>query len=114
MALKRPNKIIAPNNAITREVSRSPHFVSLYANDVEVLTTVWDVRLLLGEITSTPSAQTKALKVNQIAELRLSPQIAKRLVAIISDQLEEYEKEFGTIPQPVSSGNTSGTKAIPS
>ena len=85
---------------ITREMSKSAEFVSLYANDVQVQTTQWDVRLVLGEISDPPSSESPTLKIQQLGELRISPQLAKRLTLIMLDQIKVYEENFGEIPGP--------------
>lgn len=87
---------------IVREVRRSPNFVSLYANDVQVQTTPWDVRLILGEIGIEETDGRQVVHVQQTAELRMSLQLAKRLILIITEQLVGYEENFGPIPQPKS------------
>ncbi len=90
----------AHNEPITRETSKSAEFVSLYANDVQVQTTPWDMRLLLGEISDPPSPESPTLKIQQLGELRISPQLAKRLTLIMLDQIKVYEESFGEIPGP--------------
>src|SRR5687768_6528953 len=72
---------------LKREDTVSPNFFSVYANDVSVQTTPWDIRLLLGEL-SLPTDQDRVVRVKQIGELRLSPQLAKRVIMIIAEQLK--------------------------
>ena len=81
---------------LTREVVRSPEFVSIYSNDVQVWTSPWDLRLILGELSDQPTPGT--VIVNQLAELRMSPQLAKKLTMIMIQQLKAYEADFGEIP----------------
>ena len=95
---KPPGADKAETPALTRVVRRSPTFVSLYANDVQVQTSVWDVRLLLGEISI--EEDKKVANVYQTGEVRMSPQLAKRLIAIIVQQLKGYEEKLGPIPIP--------------
>jgi len=85
---------------VNRNLIVSPTFVSLYANDVQVQTTPWDIRLILGEIHGVPTVESPNVTVRQIAELRLSPQLTKKVVAILIGQLRTYETNFGTIPVP--------------
>ncbi len=81
-----------------RVVSRSPTFVSLYTNDVQVMTSPWDLRMILGEL-GDPVFPT-SVQVLQLGEIRMSPQIAKKLTMILIDQLRKYEQFYGVIPSP--------------
>jgi len=81
-----------------RVVIKSPSYASLYTNDVQVMTSPWDLRLVLGEIGDQPTGQS--INVTQLAELRMSPQFAKRLTLILLQQLRAYEELFGNIPGP--------------
>jgi hypothetical protein len=85
---------------ITRENIPSPAFFSIYSNDIQVQTTPWDLRLTLGEIVAAPTPDKPVLTIKQLGELRISPQLAKRLAAIISGQIKAYEENFGQIPAP--------------
>jgi hypothetical protein len=83
---------------VGRELSRSPSFVSLYANDVQIHTSPWDMRLVFGEIGETSGAPNSSIQINQVGELRISPQLAKKLAVIIDTQIQSYEQTFGQIP----------------
>lgn len=85
---------------LNRAVERSPSFASLYANDLQVQVTPWDVRLILGEIASVPTSEDQTVLIREVGELRLSPQLAKRLTLILIEQLRHYEDRFGQIPIP--------------
>jgi hypothetical protein len=39
-------------------------------------------------------------QIKLIGELRMSPQLAKRLALILIEQLKRYEQQFGEIPGP--------------
>src|SRR5690242_11723065 len=80
---------------LQRRNIRSPQFFSVYANDVQLQTTPWDMRFTLGEVID---EENGILGVNQLGELRMSPQLAKRLAAIMAEQLKAYEMRFGEIP----------------
>lgn len=85
---------------LNRVVTNAPGFVSLYANDVQVQITPWDVRLTLGQIGDVASDGEVKISVQQIADVRLSPQLAKKLTIILLGQLQAYEERLGPIPQP--------------
>src|SRR5271157_5183875 len=85
---------------IRRENVKSPEFVSIYANDVQVQMSPWDMRLVLGELGDLRTADRQIVTIRQLAELRISPQLAKRLTTIMIVQLKIYEERFGHIPEP--------------
>jgi hypothetical protein len=85
---------------VNRQEVTSPTFVSIYANDISVQVSPWDVRLILGEIFQGPSDENPNVIVRQLGEVRVSPQLAKRVVSILIEQLRGYENRFGPIPQP--------------
>ena len=86
-------------NTTKRVEHPSPNFTSLYVNDVHVMITPWDFRLRLGQLESVDSEKNEAV-VTVLADLRLSPQHTKKLVQILTKQLEAYEAQLGSIPQP--------------
>jgi hypothetical protein len=95
-----PSPIIRAN--VSREVTLVPNAFSVYANDVQLQTTPWDIRLVFGVIASLPSEPTPVTTVgiNQLGEVRLSPQLAKKLTMVLFEQLKAYETQFGGIPLP--------------
>jgi hypothetical protein len=83
---------------VNRLHEKSPDYFSVYANDVQLQTTPWDVRLILGVITTLPTEETSEITVMQIGDLRMSPQLAKKMTILIFQQLKVYEARFGEIP----------------
>lgn len=82
-----------------RDLTKSPDYFSIYANDFQVQTGPWDVRLVFGEIgDSSTEGGIPAMSVRQLGEMRMSPQIAKKLTMILIEQLRTYENRFGEIP----------------
>ena len=95
MAVPTQPKINLHNTADFREA---------YANSVQIHVTVWDFLLTFGRI----QQQTPELvEVNNFQNVYLSPQQAKALLMILSQNVENYEKAFGEIkldPQMVPGG----------
>jgi len=90
---------LVPLGEIQRKVERSPGFFSVYANDVQFFVSQWDMRLVLGQLGDPELAgNVPMINIEQIGEVRLSLQIAKKLVAMLSDHISIYEKTFGPIP----------------
>src|SRR6185312_1235219 len=81
-----------------RDLSRKEGFVSIYANDVQVQTSPWDLRLILGEIGDESADPIPTLRINKIGEVRMSPQFAKKVAQMMVEQLAAYERMFGKIP----------------
>ena len=96
----RPSSAPGAEAEIKREVQKSSAFVSVYANDVQVQTTPWDLRFVFGEVSGPVSPENMAFNVIQLAEVRVSPQLAKRLMLIMAQQIQGYEERIGQIPQP--------------
>jgi len=105
---KKPVSIIPDQDGFVRAnkgrtVERAADFASLYANDVQVQTSPWDVRLVFGQIDSlprTPDQAAEAVAVKLVGEVRLSPQLAKRVTMILVEHLHSYESQFGPIGLP--------------
>lgn len=85
---------------INRRMVSSESFVSLYTNDSQVQITPWDFRLIFGLIANMPTAEDPSVLVNIIADVRMSPQHAKRLAMVLVQQVQNYEQNVGPIPQP--------------
>jgi|SRR5579884_3327122 len=102
MAKKKPTNGAGPKSqsATVERREKAPNFVSLYSNDIQVQTSPWDVRLVLGSVIDPPTPDDPVLRVVQVGEVRFSPQLAKRLIEIIATQLKTYEERFGEIPVP--------------
>jgi len=82
---------------VERKAKRADDYVVLYSNDTQVQTTPWDIRLIFGRIESAPTEGDLSLIVNQVGEVSMSLQHAKRVAAILHDQITQYEKKVGPI-----------------
>ena len=97
--MKSARALPEPVVAVKRDSVKSPNFISIYANDVQVQVTPWDIRLILGELTAPPTPDAPVAVITQLADLRMSLQLAKRLTSILIEQLKAYEQQFGEIPR---------------
>lgn len=79
-----------------REVEnrQAPNFASLYANNIYVRATPWDIQLTFGEILS--ADETKMVIENRLA-VNLSPQTAKSLLKTLMGVIQQYEGQIGEI-----------------
>ncbi len=89
-------------------LTKTPEYRDTYANSVQVRLSVWDFLLVFGTLEPTAA---DAVEVNNFQGIYLSPQQAKALHAILSQNLAQYEAAFGQIsldaPQP------GGPRAVP-
>ena len=86
------------------ESVRSERFFKVYANSAQIETTVWDFKLIFGEITK---ADDKMV-IEQSVAIVMSPQHLKAFVGVLTHNLREYEKRVGEIklPAPEEAGET--------
>lgn len=80
-----------------REVTKSPDFLSIYTNDIQIQTSPWDLRISMGIIADI-SGDPPIVNVKHLADVNMSPQLAKKVAKILTDQLDIYEEQFGEIP----------------
>ncbi len=67
-----------------------------YSNTIEVVGSLWDVRLRIGEIVNADDSQ---LVMREKAKVFLSPQHAVVLAEILEKNIKRYEELFGPIPR---------------
>ena len=77
---------------------RSDTFSSHYANDTQIQTGAFDIRILFGTLDKVQEDRTAA-EVIQTAEVRMSPQHALLVLKILGDHLRRYEATVGAIPK---------------
>jgi len=83
-----------------RVVTVDSGFVTLYANDIQIQTSPWDMRLTFGEVGDLIPSEVPGIAIKQVGELRISLPLAKKLTMIMFDQLKTYEAQVGEIPLP--------------
>jgi hypothetical protein len=83
-----------PNAEPTLNLSTTPDYREGYANSVQVRMSVWDFMLVFGTMSQDSPSE---LTVKNFQGVYLSPQQAKALHNVLTHNLEQYEKTFGTI-----------------
>jgi flagellar protein FlaG len=68
---------------------------TLYANSVDILISVYDFQLLLGQI---EEATEERLTIRAVAKVAMSPQHAKALANVLAENVSKYEEMFGPLP----------------
>lgn len=69
---------------------------SIYANGISVSGSVFESRIQFLKDTIDDIKNEVTQEV--VADIRLSPQLAKTLAMIIANNMQEYEKQFGILP----------------
>jgi hypothetical protein len=78
----------------TLNLSTTPDYREGYANSVQVRMSVWDFMLVFGTMSQDSPNE---LTVKNFQGVYLSPQQAKALHNVLTHNLEQYEKTFGSI-----------------
>ena len=73
---------------------QSSNFVSFYTNNVEIGFSAWDMRLIFGEIMGMKEGK---VLTEERARIIMSLQHAKVFAALLVQQIEKIEQQFGEI-----------------
>jgi len=85
------------NNPLVKNFSEIEDIPTIYANNVEIMTSIYDIRIDLGLVTSL-NTETNELFIEKQAKIFMSPQHAKDFLNVMEKQINNYEKNFGKIP----------------
>jgi flagellar protein FlaG len=88
---------VKKDGASELESVRSDAFARLYANSARVETTIWDVKIFFGELV--PVSGGKPF-IEESACVAMSPQHAKALIGVLTQNINQYETAFGKLPSP--------------
>jgi flagellar protein FlaG len=81
-----------PQTEIT--LANSAEYRESYANSVQVRASLWDFFLLFGTINQSSPEQ---VTISNFQGVFLSPQQAKALAAVLTQNVQQYETTFGEI-----------------
>jgi hypothetical protein len=87
----------APHSVTTQH---TPDYRDSYANSVQVRMSVWDFFLVFGTVRRDSPDE---VRIDNFQGIYLSPQQAKALQSVLTQNLAQYEKTFGTISLDASS-----------
>jgi flagellar protein FlaG len=76
------------------QLTNSPEYREGYANSVQIRANLWDFFLLFGLLSQTSA---DAVTIQNFQGIYLSPQQAKALHNVLSQNLQQYEATFGEI-----------------
>lgn len=85
--------VVSPDRKVEHVLSANAPVI--YANNVEVRTSLFDTMIQLGLI---EEATPETLVVKELGRVILSPPHMKALAEILSRNVTEYERTFGPIP----------------
>ena len=71
---------------------------AVYANGVNINFSIFEARLEF--LRDTPDAIAKQIYQETMADIRMSPQLAKATALFLLQQVNSYEKQFGEISLP--------------
>lgn len=74
-----------------------------YANSVQIRVNLWDFFLMFGTVNQT---SPDAVTINNFQGIYLSPQQAKALLNVLTQNLSQYEATFGEIRLEPQAGKT--------
>lgn len=97
---KNPVEVAEKDPPVLRDNTKAPNYFSVYMNDAQLQSSLWDFRLIIGNVVQLPSDSNPKMEVEQLGEIRMSPQLARRLTFLLMRQLQVYEQNFGRIPSP--------------
>ena len=80
---------------ITERV-REENYTRIYANNIQVGFSSWDMRITFGELVDGPDGSLT--KVAERATVTMSLHHAKAAIHVLMEQLTALEKQFGEIP----------------
>ena len=76
------------------KLSNSPAYRENYANSVQVRVNVWDFFLVFGTLQQQSESE---VEITNFQGIYVSPQQAKALLAILQQNIVQYENAFGEI-----------------
>jgi uncharacterized protein DUF3467 len=86
-------------------IVNGPDYRDGYANSVQVRVSVWDFLLIFGRL---HPQSTDQVEVQNFQGIYLSPQQAKALLAILQQNVAQYENAFGEIKLDAALGQPQG------
>lgn len=88
-----PTTTTPPQN-VKFEFRKAPGYRHEYANSVNLQVTTWDFQFTFGLIEQTSG---DSFRIDESTRVYLSPQQAKALSNILSQNVQQYERQFGAI-----------------
>ena len=76
------------------KIDSNPNVV--YANGITINFSIFEARLEF--LKDTPNVVKKEITQETVADIRMSPQLAKTVATFLLQNVANYEKQFGTLP----------------
>lgn len=85
----------APKRALPPEITNDENHKVVYSNVAQVLQNLYDFKITFGQITGMKNGRLQVLGLQSII---LSPQHAKQLAKVLTENVEQYEKLYMPLP----------------
>jgi Protein of unknown function (DUF3467) len=82
-------------NVNEQKSEKSDHFTKIYANNVVMSLSLWDMSLTFGEIIGTTLEEQPI--VEQKVKVNMSKEFTKALANLLSSNVASYERQYGEI-----------------
>jgi Protein of unknown function (DUF3467) len=82
-------------NSVEQQSEKSEKFIKIYANNVVMGLSLWDINLTFGEIID--STLEGEPIVEQKVKINMAKEFAKALSNLLSANIAEYERHYGEI-----------------
>ncbi len=82
-------------NSAEQQSEKSENFIKIYANNVVMGLSLWDINLTFGEIVD--STQEGEPIVEQKVKINMAKEFAKALSNLLSANIAVYEQQYGEI-----------------
>lgn len=90
-----PKKLVAKSTDQKRVLSDD--FISMYANNVSVSISIWDLSLTFGVIIGEEDGKPV---IEETIKIFMTREMAKVMNRLLTHHIAEYEKKYGTINIP--------------
>src|SRR6185295_9123644 len=78
---------------------RTDRFRSIYANNIQIGVSIWDMSITFGEIIGDKDGKSV---IEELAQVKMTREITKILAQLLTTQVRAFEEQTGyTIPLPI-------------
>ena len=88
------SSVMSPQAPPKFQLVNTPDYRESYANSVQIRVNLWDFFLMFGTVNQT---SPDAVTINNFQGVYLSPQQAKALLNVLTQNISQYEATFGEI-----------------
>ncbi len=86
-----------------REIVVDENHKTFYVNSVQIQQSLYDFKLIFGLFDTLPNGKTQ---ITNLETILISPQHAKELANVLTENVRLYEENFMPLPMPISTLET--------